>query len=125
MSHRGLGVSIHAPLQREGRPQRSQLNQPKFWFQSTPPSKERGDTALLQRCRASPMFQSTPPSKERGDGRARPAALARRCFNPRPPPKRGATGSIWTFLDLFLFQSTPPSKERGDSEIRRHGQVAR
>ena len=60
-------VSIHAPLQREGRP-----------------------SCRLRR-NAEARFQSTPPSKERGDNHLRSPHRLRRCFNPRPPPKRGAT----------------------------------
>ena len=107
-------------------------------FQSTPPSKERGDAGAVGNNWRFWQFQSTPPSKERGDHRGIRGPRPPHGFNPRPPPKRGATshkrglhliqivsihaplqreGRRSTFqmsAGRQAFQSTPPSKERGD-----------
>ncbi len=62
-----------------------------FWFQSAPPSEERGDGQLMTRSAVDDPFQSAPPSEERGDK----ALLAE-------------------LLEDVVFQSAPPSEERGD-----------
>src|SRR5437588_540925 len=86
-------VSIHAHLDRGGRPRPRFSELIALKFQSTPTSIEVGDgTSTSCPCKTF-SFQSTPTSIEVGDRPHARYAPADDRFNPRPPRSRWATSA--------------------------------
>ena len=113
-------VSIHAPLDRAGRPISCRDTWMPKKFQSTPRSIERGDAQRPKMIAPNARFN---PRPARSSGATKKDARPRSCsvsFNPRPARSSGATADPLR-LDLGVVGFNPRPARSSGATPRAHG----